>query len=94
VPQSTTEVRFTDLNIAGSVSVGSRSLPSLVNDLINLAQVLAPLVWSVHCAALCMPQSAICLLNCILLLTSLGDATSGRCRLWASSSPIGGHIKS
>lgn len=39
VPQSTTEVRFTDVSIAGSVSVGSRALPSLSNDLINLAQV-------------------------------------------------------
>jgi hypothetical protein len=39
VPQSTTEVRFTDLSIAGSVNVGARSLPSMINDFINLAQV-------------------------------------------------------
>jgi ABC-type multidrug transport system ATPase subunit len=38
VPQSTTEVRFTDLSIAGSVNVGARSLPSMINDFINLAQ--------------------------------------------------------
>lgn len=39
MPQSTTEVRFTDLSIAGSVNVGARSLPSMINDFINLAQV-------------------------------------------------------
>ncbi len=34
-----TEVRFQDLNIATTVSVGSRALPSLTNDIINMALV-------------------------------------------------------
>lgn len=51
VPQSTTEVRFTDLSIAGSVNVGARSLPSMINDFINLAQVSSS--FSVVHAVLC-----------------------------------------
>jgi len=39
VPVAMTEVRFQDLNIATTVSVGSRALPSLTNDIINMALV-------------------------------------------------------
>ena len=38
-PMSATEVRFKDLNIEADVFVGSRSLPSLTNDLLDYLQV-------------------------------------------------------